>query len=97
MKVFTFSNGKQVLRKNENRPFRDFCIMVGCFNQETGEPFEFTEREATAEELKAERIRVQEVENEYREVCERNARIDRGNERLASATNHKEFMDAYKF
>ena len=97
MKVFTFSNGKSVLRKNENRPFRDFCIIVGCFNPENGEPLEFTERDATNEEITAERIRIEEVEREYQEVCERNARIDRGNERLAKATNHKEFMNAYKF
>jgi hypothetical protein len=97
MKVFTFSNGKSVLRKNENRPFNDFCIMVGCFDTVTGLPLKFTEREATAQEIEAERIRVEEVEKEYQEVCKRNARIDRGNERLARATNHRQFMNAYRF
>lgn len=98
MKVLTFSNGKVVLQKNTNLDFRSQCHRWGnCFDLVTGNPFEFTERTATDKEIKSENIRVEQIEEEYSQICEKNSIINRGNERLAKATNHKQFLNAYKF
>ena len=52
---------------------------------------------ATQDEVKQELLEVEDREIEFAEITEENERISKGNERLANASCHEEFMNAYKF
>jgi hypothetical protein len=54
----------------------------------------YTTRPATKEEIQKKLDWIKQVEEEYQEVCEQNAKVDRYNSALARATNHNEFMNA---
>lgn len=97
MKTFTFSNGEVRLESQmrEDKDFRTNCILWGCFNEETGEPLPFVTHETTKEELIEEKKRLERNIEEYEDICEKNERISRGNERVANATNINEFLNAY--
>lgn len=97
MKKFVFNNGEERLESQikKGRDFKTACILWGCFDKETGEPLPYTTHKATKEELKAEKIRLAEIKEEYEAICEYNEKISRGNERLAKATNIHEFLNAY--
>lgn len=96
MKVITFSNNKTVLFKDTVLDFKDQCHRWGnCFDLITGEPFEYTERPATEQEMEEENFRLQQINDEFEEITEYNNRVSRGNERLLKAWNHNQFMNAY--
>jgi len=97
MKTYTFSNGETRLESQMRNDvdFKTQCILWGCFDKATGEPLLFVISETTEQEMKIERQRLSEIENEYKQICEKNNRISRGNERIAKATNINEFMNAY--
>jgi len=97
MKTYRFNNGEKRMESQirTDCTFNEACILWGCFDKKTGEPLPHTISETTEEELREEEIRLLELREEYEDVCEKNAAIARGNERLASATNMEEFMNAY--
>ena len=50
--------------------------------------------EATEEDIKFEKKRLADIEEEYNEVCNYNKKVDRYNSVIIKATNHNEFMNA---
>src|SRR3989304_5623544 len=97
MKTYTFSNGETRLESQMRKDvdFKTQCILWGCFNKITSEPLSFIISETTEEEMKLEKQRLFEIEEEFELICENNDRISKGNEKVANATNINEFLNAY--
>ena len=97
MKTYNFNNGEKRFESQigNGKTFNEACILWGCFDKETGDPLPHTIHITTEEELENESIRLADNREEYEEICERNAKVARGNERLANATSISEFLNAY--
>lgn len=56
----------------------------------------YTTRNATKKEIESDKARREEVQREFDAVTKRNSLVERCNNRLMNATNHRQFMRAYK-
>lgn len=97
MKTFTFNNGEVRLESQikQGHDFETACIFWGCFDKDTKKPLPYVTHETTQEELLVEKIRLEKIQREYEEICEKNERTYNGNKNVANATNIHEFLNAY--
>lgn len=87
----TLSNGTELIRfSTTKKEMKEHAANIR-FNPKK---LDFTITEATSEEIIIEKKRRNEIENEYKNVCEQNNKVHRYNSAVAKATNHNEFMNA---
>jgi len=97
MKTFKFNNGETRLESQigEGKDFRTACVFWGCSDIKTGKPLPYTVHKTTEKEIKEEQDRLEENKQKFQDICEKNERINIGNENVANATNINEFLNAY--
>ena len=90
----TLSNGKELVKLETTTSKARAFAKNPKFNNND---LKFKLTEASDHEVFLDKQRLLDINNNYNEVCEYNAKVSRYNSALSKATNHNEFMNAAHF